>query len=780
MRVASAKPDPFALRLSPDEFQALRVELSQAAPIHERAGHLLHRFLQTEVVNGVLRSVSFDDLLGHLLELASTTLAAERSSIFLHDADADELFAYVAQGGSLAEIRIPRTTGIAGAVFQSGEGVIVPDAYRDPRFNPTVDERTGYRSRSVVCVPLRDGDGRILGVFETLNKREGGFEEADLALLQAIADHVANAVGWLRAYKLQSHERSLNLKLLEASEYIAMEIDLDRLLERIAATACDLLDCERATIFLHDVETNELWSRIVSGGAVSEIRIPSGAGIAGTAFKSREVIAVDNVHIDARFDASVDARTGFVTNSLLCVPIVATHGVPVGVLEVLNKRNGRFSSTDERGLRLFASQAAVVLQNSQLLADVLSLKQYTDSILRSLTDGVVTFDQELRVVRANDAAHLLLRITDEEVVGESAEHLWGIANPWLRGSLAYVLATGATDFRPEAVFIFEDGQALDVNTTVAPLKDNAGRINGVSLVLQDISREKKVRTTMTRYMAKQFAERVLADGAETVSSAHTATVLFSDIRRFTSHAETLTPQEVVEMLNEYFGEMAAIAERHGGAIDKFIGDALMVVFGAPIARDAAAASAVQAAVEMVERLEHLNRRRMGRGAKPLEIGVGIASGDIVAGPLGSATRVDYTVIGDTVNLASRLEGVNRQYGTTILVDAATAEALAPSTTRRTIDFLRVKGKENPTQVFEITERTGQPAIPAFSEFIVSYEEGITLYRRREWAAALRSFSAALKIVPNDGPSWVYTDRCLYYRDHPPPPNWDGIWTLNTK
>ena len=778
--MASVIQDLFTGRLSPEELQALRSGLSGAGPVNERSGDLLRRFLLTEVVNGVLRSLSFDDLLGRLLELASTTLAAERSSIFLHDSDTDELFAYVAQGDSLAEIRIPRTTGIAGAVFESGKGAIVPDAYLDPRFNPTVDERTGYRSRNVVCVPLRDGNDRILGVFETLNKREGRFEEADLILLQAIADQVANALGWSRAYKLQSHELSRNLKLLEASEYIAMEIDLDRLLERVAATACELLECERSTIFLHDVETNELWSRVMSGGEVSEIRIPSGAGIAGATFKSRLVIAVDDVRLDGRFDASIDARTGFVTHNLLCVPIVATHGVPVGVLEVLNKRNGGFSKVDERGLRLFASQAAVVLQNAQLLADVLSLKQHTESILRSLTDGVVTFDRELRVVRTNDAARGLLHITDEQAVGESAERLWGIANPWLSDALAYVLSTGATDFRSDVPFVPAEGQTVDVNATVAPFKDSAGRMNGITLVLQDISREKKVRTTMTRYMAKQFAERVLASGKEIASSAHTATVLFSDIRRFTTLSETLTPQEVVEMLNEYFGEMTAIVETHGGAIDKYIGDALMVVFGAPIERDAAAESAVGTSVDMVERLEHLNRRRMARGVKSLEIGIGIASGAIVAGPLGSATRVDYTVIGDTVNLASRLEGANRQYGTTILIDAATAEALPPSAKRRTIDFLRVKGKENPTQVFEILERRGQPQNSGLDEFIAHYENGIASYRRRDWASALRSFSAALKIAPKDGPSWVYTDRCLYYRDHPPPQSWDGIWTLNAK
>ena len=342
-------------------------------------------------------------------------------------------------------------------------------------------------------------------------------------------------------------------------------------------------------------------------------------------------------------------------------------------------------------------------------------------------------------------------------------------------------ATGAADYRTDVRFVLADGAALDVNATVAPLRDRGGEMTGITLIFQDISREKKVRSTMTRYMAKEFANRVLATGAERASSStHVATVLFSDIRRFTTLAETLTPQEVVEMLNEYFTEMTEIVESHGGAIDKYIGDGVMAVFGAPVEREAAAESAVAAAVRMIVRLRTLNLRRANRGARPLAIGIGLASGEIVAGPIGSATRMEYTVIGDSVNLASRLEGVNRHYGTTILVDAATAQRLAPPTRLRPIDLIRVKGKENATEIFEVLDHLEEKTGARFDEFLPSFEDGVRRYRARDWPGALGRFAAALKIIPDDGPSWVYTDRCLYYRDHDPPATWDGIWTLETK
>ncbi len=484
---------------------------------------------------------------------------------------------------------------------------------------------------------------------------------------------------------------------------------------------------------------------------------------------------------DSRFNSAVDTKTGYVTRSLLCVPILDMKGQTTGVLEALNKRTGRFTGADERRLRLFASQAAAALQNAQLFADVLSLKHHTESILRSLSDAVIALDRDYGVIRVNEAARKALRIPEGEKITGSADRLWGETNPWLRESLAYVSATGAADYRAEVCFAVRDGAALDINATVAPFKDRGGEMTGITLIFQDISREKRVRTTMTRYMAKQFADQVLASGTERASSStHVATVLFSDIRRFTTLAEALTPQEVVDMLNEYFGVMTEIIEGHGGAIDKYIGDAVMAVFGAPVEREAAAESAVAAAVRMVVRLRALNARRTGRGARPLEIAIGLASGEIVAGPIGSATRMEYTVIGDSVNLASRLEGVNRHYGTTILVDAATAGRLAPPTRLRPIDLIRVKGKENPTEIFEVLDHIEDKKAARLDDFLPPFEDGVRHYRARDWSGALTRFAAALNVIPDDGPSWVYTDRCLYYRDHAPPATWDGIWTLETK
>ncbi len=326
-----------------------------------RAGDLLSRFLLVEVVNSALRSLSLDELLARLVALAVTTLDADRGTIFLDDAERGELVSRIAQGSEIAEIRIPRATGIAGAVLQSDRPVIVDEATSDPRFNPAIDERTGYRTRSLVCVPLHDRDGTVIGAVEILNKRKGRFDRVDVGLLQAIADQAATALEHARVFEHQRRERQRDQSLIEATEAILVELDLDRLLVKIIDASARLLDAERATLFLYDEASDELVSRTTAGGAVAEIRFASKLGIAGACFASGAPVCVADAYRDPRFNPDVDASTGFVTRNLLAVQLHDQNGKPTGVLEVLNKRARPVQHAgDERTrLRLFAAASRV-------------------------------------------------------------------------------------------------------------------------------------------------------------------------------------------------------------------------------------------------------------------------------------------------------------------------------------------------------------------------------------------------------------------------------------
>jgi len=761
------------------EHEELRRALGNPARSRRKASALLSRFLLAEVVNSVLTALSLDELLERLISLAAARLDAERGTIFLYDGTSDELYSRIALGSEIAEIRIPQRSGIAGAVFQSREPAIVHDAYADPRFNPAVDQRTGFRTKSVICVPLRDA-GKAIGVVEILNKRAHRFDRIDQVLLQAIADQAASALQHAQAFEEQRREFQQGQKLVELAEAMAVELDLDRLLTKIVDSAVQLLGAERSSLFMHDPVTGELWSRAVAGGQVEEIRIASAAGIVGACFTAARPIVVPDAYADPRFDPRIDARTGFRTRSLLCVPIIDHRAQPIAVLEVLNKGIGQFTGADERRLQSFAAHIATALQNAQLFTDVIALKTYTESILRSLSDAVVRLDRSFAIEHVNEAASRILHIPAERALAQSAERLWGRANPWLVEALAYARHTGGSDQRADVAFHLDDGSVIDANVTTSAIRSAEGTLTGFTLIVQDISREKKVHATMTRYMAKEFAERVLDGSPLAEGSVQIATVLFSDIRRFTTLTESLTPQATVEMLNEYFSEMAELVQQYGGALDKYIGDAVMAVFGAPVSNAADADNAVTAAIEMVRRLRRLNGRRSSRGARPLEISVGLASGELAAGPVGAPNRADYTVIGDSVNLAARLQSANQHYGTTILLAGATVERLAASLRLRRIDLVRVKGKEQPTEIFEVLDHYADEKQPKLDEAISLFEDAIRRYRKRDWVGALTRFGAVIKLLPDDGPSWVYTDRCLYYRDHPPPANWEGIWNMQTK
>ncbi len=292
------------------------------------------------------------------MQLAVATLDAERGTVFLHDAERGELYSRIALGSEIAEIRIPNTSGIAGAVFASDRAAIVDDAYGDPRFNPAIDERTGFRTWAVVCVPLRGSAGAAIGAVEILNKHHGRFDRADLRLLQAIADQAAVALEHAVLYESERHERSQDLKLRDASEVIAVDLDLDRLLAKIVGAAAQLLDAERATCFIHDAASDELWSRATAGGQVDEIRFAAGLGIAGASFTTAQPVNVADAYGDPRFSPATDAVTGFRTRNLLAVPLLGENDRPTGVLEVLNKRLGPFIASDERRLRSFATQAS--------------------------------------------------------------------------------------------------------------------------------------------------------------------------------------------------------------------------------------------------------------------------------------------------------------------------------------------------------------------------------------------------------------------------------------
>jgi len=256
------------------------------------------------------------------------------------------------------------------------------------------------------------------------------------------------------------------------------------------------------------------------------------------------------------------------------------------------------------------------------------------------------------------------------------------------------------------------------------------------------------------------------------------TVLFSDIRNFTSLSEKLEPQELVAFMNEFHSAMTGIILDQGGTLDKYIGDAVMAFFGAPEEQPAHALVGCRTALAMMERLYECRKSWCFPGFSRIEIGMGISSGEMVVGNMGSVKRMSYTVMGDQVNLASRLEGLTKKYGVKILISRYTYEQVRHEITCREIDHVRVKGKANPVAIYEPFNKDyftdGQYA------FIAPFEKGLQAYRARRFDEAMAFFEQTLALKPEDRPSLLYIERCRTMSATPLPDDWDGVCTMADK
>ena len=734
-----------------------------------------------EVSRTISSEPSLDVLLPNLVDVITRTLHAERATLFLHDPRPDELYSRIARGGSVEEIRIPSGSGIAGAAFREQQALNIPDAYADPRFNQAVDKHTGYRTRTILCAPLRNRARQVIGVTQVLNKCDGAFDSADAALLETLTAHASAALEHAQLFEALERSGREQSEMLDLMTAVSQELDLEKLLRVIIEGTSRLLGAERGTFFLYDDKSNELWSIVAEGVQTKEIRIPHDKGVAGWALTNDQVVNVPDAYADRRFDPAVDRTTGFRTRNILAMPVKNRLRRVIGVIQILNKTEGPFTEVDVRRLKSFAAQVVAGVENAQLFKEVLELKNFNEGILKSLTNGVVTLDADNTVTKVNEAACRILAIEESDLLERDAGAFFGNSNPWIVKSLDYVARTGKTDFHLDTDLRQGNGATISVNLHATPMFSVEGEPIGSMLVLEDITREKRVRGTMARYMAKEVVDKLLESGEEVLEgTSQEATVLFSDIRRFATISERLGPRDTVTLLNEYFTEMVDIVFSHGGILDKYIGDAIMAVFGAPVSNPYDAENALAAAEQMMRALQRFNERRQAAGEEAIDIGVGISTGEVMAGSIGSLKRMEYTVIGDTVNRAARLESANKFYGTNILLSADTAERVKTRDKLREIDILRVKGFARPMAIYEPVEYCDEAKREKLRRIGPIYHEGLLAYRAQKWDNAIRCLEAALELHPEDGPARVLLDRCVYCKDAPPSDDWDGVWTLQVK
>jgi len=320
-------------------------------------------------------------------------------------------------------------------------------------------------------------------------------------------------------------------------------------------------------------------------------------------------------------------------------------------------------------------------------------------------------------------------------------------------------------------------------TIIFPLAEIALAYVGVTLYRYATEeREKRfIKGAFGQYLSPDVIDQLVKDPSKLKLGGlrKELTAFFSDLQGFSTFSETLSPEELVALLNEYLTEMCDLILGYEGTIDKFEGDAIIAFFGAPIDQPDHARRACFTAIDIQKRMQELRRKWREQGKPELFMRIGLNTGPMVVGNMGSRQRMDYTMMGDAVNLASRLEGVNKQYATYTMISQFTYAEVKEDVEVRELDSIRVVGKKEPVMIYELLARKGE-LDPMQAKALSLFQRGRELYQQRQWAAAKAVFEEMLKLDPQDGPAQTYVARCEEYQLNPPAADWDGVFVMKHK
>jgi adenylate cyclase len=292
--------------------------------------------------------------------------------------------------------------------------------------------------------------------------------------------------------------------------------------------------------------------------------------------------------------------------------------------------------------------------------------------------------------------------------------------------------------------------------------------------------KRKLKAAFTQYVAPGVIALILQhpEFLQLGGEEKELTAMFSDIRGFTTLSEGLSPTSLVELLNEFLSAMTDVIFKHWGTLDKYIGDAIMAFWGAPYPQSDHAVRACRTGLEMLDVLNKLQAKWEAQGRPRVDIGVGINTGLMVVGNMGSAKRFNFTIMGDNVNLASRLEGTNKQFGTRVIISEATYLAVHEHFVARELDLIRVKGKMKPVKIFELLGSNSD--LETHRDRVERFHKGLEEYRSGQWKTALETFEELTTDYPQDAPSRIFLKRCQDLLEQPPEGAWDGVYVMKTK
>ncbi len=528
------------------------------------------------------------------------------------------------------------------------------------------------------------------------------FSKTDKKVLAIITNHLTKALFNHRLInEVQKRKKETSLKLLELealfdiSVAISSVLDISKLIEDVLLRSVGVLNASKGIVLLEK-----------EGSPILNL---------SSSFNWNEDVPLLSKNLSV-FKKASEKEKGFFyapprketlqkklkENHLLICPI-STKKKTVGYVVLCNKETRKgvepFSAVDLDLLSALCNQAAVAVENARLFKDITKEKRFNESILGSIPTSVVTIDTLGEVDSVNSAGTALFKQKKEKIIGNHFMYLFEKDEAVLE-LIAACEIDNKTKTEINMPFLTISDHTV-VNLSISPRIDPNGNKQGVVITIEDVSDISKIKNTFKRYVSKQVVDELLNNDAKLNlgGEEREVVVLFTDIRGFTAMAEKMNPETVVGTLNEYFTEMIKIVFKNNGTLDKIIGDELMVVYGVPISNQNDTQRAVKTAIDMQKRIRELNRTRKKQKKPEILIGAGINKGTVISGNIGSREMMDYTVIGDTVNIGARLCS-NAKPGE-ILVSDSVFKKTKKEFTYKKLNPIRIKGKEKKVGLYSV-------------------------------------------------------------------------------
>jgi len=636
-----------------------------------------------------------------VLRLALGTIMASKGAIFLYHHDTDQLSVLASQGlNKQNPFSSPKKL-----LNQSGKYKNTHLALKNNQPWITGElKKCTLELGTKILVPLFHKD-RLLGLLCVGKKFMGeDYTSAEIKILEIVANHLTKALyNYELIRNVDEKGKQLNLKLLELetlfdiSVAISSVLDIDELGEEILWRSVGILNASKGMMLMPKENSPILEPNSSFNWEDTDVLISKKL----TVFK-KIVDTKSGIILTPEDKNSLQKKLG--EDHVIVAPIQAKDNI-LGYMILCNKetRHGveAFTQTDLDLLSALCNQGAVALDNARLFKDITEAKQFNESILGSIATGVITLDPLGEIDSINQAGMNILKMNKDEIIGNHYMYLFE-KDMEIIGLIQMTEMENIIHSEINMSFLTASKETV-VNVSVAPRIDPSGNIRGLVIAIEDITDVSKVKNTFKRYVSKQVVDELLDDDAKLNlgGEEREVTILFSDIRGFTSMSEKMSPENVVSTLNEYFSDMIDIVFKYNGTLDKIIGDELMIVYGAPISAKDDTQRAVATAVEMQKQITCLNKERIKRKDMPISAGIGINRGIVVSGNIGSRDMMDYTVIGDTVNLGARL--CSAAGPGEILVSSTVWKKTQKHYSYKKLDPIKVKGKKNKVGVYCIEQ-----------------------------------------------------------------------------